>query len=203
MDLKNTVVVAVDLLEQFFGHGCNPNVPPSPPDVRTNATEFINNARGARIPVVHSLLRFTPEQAVISPMSRLCGPICVAGDPGAELITGLASLADAQSIGDRVVFKQTYDGFAGTVLEATLHDLGATRLLMCGVQTHVCVMHTALAAFLRGFEITVIQDCCGSPCPEDHGWALRHMQHFAGAQIINWERLVPAFRERSASLPRE
>ena len=150
-------------------------------------------ARSARIPVVHSLLRFTPGQATMSPMSRLCGPLCVAGDLGAELITELAPLADAPSIRDHVVFKRTYDGFTGTALEATLRDLNATRLLMCGVQTHVCVMHTALVAFLRGFEIIVIEDCCGSPCLEDHEWALRHMQHFAGAQVTNWEALALAF----------
>ena len=51
---------------------------------------------------------------------------------------------------------------------------GAPRrhLLLCGVNTSVCVQATALGGFNRGFAISVLEDCCGDVSCKRHADAL-------------------------------
>ena len=77
--------------------------------------------------------------------------------------------------GDTQVRKSTWDGFLGTELAEVLTPRdGAPRrhLLLCGVNTSVCVQATALGGFNRGFAISVVEDCCGDVSHKRHADAL-------------------------------
>jgi len=76
---------------------------------------------------------------------------------------------------DTQVRKSTWDGFLGTELAEVLTPRdGAPRrhLLLCGVNTSVCVQATALGGFNRGFAISVVEDCCGDVSHKRHADAL-------------------------------
>ncbi len=58
-------------------------------------------------------------------------------------------------------------------LFARLRARGVCRLLLCGVETHVCVQQTALDMMADGWRVYVAVDAAGSRFEIDHRTALR------------------------------
>lgn len=51
-----------------------------------------------------------------------------------------------------------------------------SRVLICGIETHVCILQTALDLLAAGFEPYVAVDAVGSRYAVDHDTALRRME---------------------------
>lgn len=84
-----------------------------------------------------------------------------------------------------VVDKRSYGPFLGTDLEDTLHQLGVRDVLVCGIDTDICVLATAVDLFDRGFRPLVISDLSMSHAgPELHDAALRILPRFIGEEGI-------------------
>jgi nicotinamidase-related amidase len=73
--------------------------------------------------------------------------------------------------------KEYYSAFFRTDLEDILRQLGITRVVICGVMTHLCVDTTARHAFMLGFRPTVVSDACCSKLQEHHDGSLLALGH--------------------------
>lgn len=92
--------------------------------------------------------------------------------PGRELVRRLRP--DDR---DLYVLKPRHSGFHSTPLEILLDRLEAERLVLCGLQTHICVLATAQAAHMREYEVVVPRDCSAAERQADHDAALRLLRH--------------------------
>src|SRR5437764_3549983 len=79
------------------------------------------------------------------------------------------------------------------------------KVVLAGIETHVCVLHTALDLLALDFRVYVAADAVGSRYPQDHAVALRRMEQ-ACAILTTSETCVfewvggadhPQFREVS------
>jgi nicotinamidase-related amidase len=79
-----------------------------------------------------------------------------------ELVPGTAGWEIAREIGPRagepIVDKTFRDSFRETNLENVLQELGAKRLVVCGMQTEYCVDATTREAERRGYRVTLVGD---------------------------------------------
>ena len=105
---------------------------------------------------------------------------CVVGTEETEVIPELSEFVP----GRVVVPKKRYSGFFNTDLAGRLADLAPGKLMVCGVATNVCVMHTISDARNRDYEVEVYSDCVSGPDAEAHRWALSHCQRVLGAKVI-------------------
>lgn len=64
--------------------------------------------------------------------------------------------------GETVIMKDEVNAFAGTVLLDRLREMGVRRLVICGMQTHMCVEAAVRAAHDYGFECVVAGDACAT-----------------------------------------
>jgi nicotinamidase-related amidase len=64
--------------------------------------------------------------------------------------------------GETVVGKHHANAFRDTDLPALLRRLGAKRLVIAGMQTHMCVEAAARHAADLGFEVVVVHDACAT-----------------------------------------
>lgn len=75
-----------------------------------------------------------------------------------------------------VVKKQKYSAFFETGLDAHLKEKGIRRLILAGVVTNICVLHTAIDASLRGYETIVPEDCVAALSDYEQEYGLRHIK---------------------------
>ena len=64
--------------------------------------------------------------------------------------------------GEYVVMKDEVSCFKGTDLFERLRQQGVERLVICGMQTHMCLEAAARAAADLGFKVVVVGDACAT-----------------------------------------
>jgi nicotinamidase-related amidase len=64
--------------------------------------------------------------------------------------------------GEKVFSKDQVNSFLGTGLLESLQADSVTDLVLCGMQTHMCLEAAVRAAHDFGFDCTVIQDACAT-----------------------------------------
>jgi nicotinamidase-related amidase len=82
---------------------------------------------------------------------------------------------------------------------------GRSKIVLAGIETHVCVLHTALDLLALDFRVYVAADAVSNRYAVDHEYALRRLEQ-AGAVLTTSETTVfewvgaagtPAFKEIS------
>jgi nicotinamidase/pyrazinamidase len=109
---------------------------------------------------------------------KMFPPHCIAGTEEAEVIPELASYPG------EFIPKKRYSGFYNTVLDEKLKELKPDKLIICGVLTNICVMHTTADARNRDYEVEIPVTCVASPDEEAHRFALEHMDRVLGASLV-------------------
>jgi len=71
----------------------------------------------------------------------------------------------------------------------TFHRAARPKVLLAGIETHVCVLHTALDLLALDFRVYVAVDAVGSRYAVDHETALRRLEN-AGAVLVTSETAV-------------
>jgi nicotinamidase/pyrazinamidase len=151
---------------------------------------YCGQAARTVIPVVQARIEAALDQAVAvfftadahAPDDRefaLFPPHCIRGTEGAQIIP---ELSEYLSKGTRID-TTTYSGFFDTDLHIRLQSLGVTTLELVGVCTDICVLHTAIDAYHRGYALDVIADGVASFDEAAHAFALKHMKSILGARI--------------------
>lgn len=107
-----------------------------------------------------------------------------AGGDGARIAEMLRPHAE-----DYFVLKPSHCAFYATPLQLLLEQLEVRRLVLCGVTSDQCVLATALAAHMRGYEVAVPCDAVASLTPERNQAALRHFEAVLELSIAPAARL--------------
>jgi nicotinamidase-related amidase len=73
-----------------------------------------------------------------------------------------------------------------------------SQVLLCGIETHVCVSQTALALLAAGLEVFAVADATSSRAPENHGLGLERMRD-AGATVVSTEMALFELLEKAGT----
>jgi isochorismate hydrolase len=65
----------------------------------------------------------------------------------------------------------------------------ANQMIVCGMETHVCVLQTVMGLLKEGKEVFVVGDAVGSRAEENRQLGLNRMRD-AGAQIVSREMVI-------------
>lgn len=86
----------------------------------------------------------------------------------------------------KAVEKTAFGCFGDDKFVSALESSSRRQLLVCGVETHVCVMQTVLEGLLRGYECYVTADAVASRDKFQHALGIKRMAE-AGATIVTAE----------------
>lgn len=64
--------------------------------------------------------------------------------------------------GEKIITKKEVSSFNGTDLDEYLKSLGVKNLVICGMQTHMCVEGAVRAGYDLGYKITLVHDACAT-----------------------------------------
>ncbi|WP_417910007.1 isochorismatase family protein [Candidatus Electronema sp. PJ] len=100
--------------------------------------------------------------------------------------------------------KTEFNAVANPGTKRLLSELPASvhTLLLCGVESHICVWQTAVGAIQEGYEVQVVADAISSRTPENHAYGQQRLREIgvvlAPAEMIIYDFLqkagTPAFK---------
>lgn len=119
------------------------------------------------------------------PEYKLFPPHNIDGTPGRELYGEVSARYEEVKSQENVIFldKTRYSAFCGTRLHQMLQERGVDTVVLTGVVTDICIMHTAMDAYNLGYDIIVPESCVASFNPEAHEVALAHFKNTLGAIV--------------------
>lgn len=88
-----------------------------------------------------------------------------------------------------VLTKMTFSAWREKTVEGHLKHSARKQIILCGIETHVCVLQTALDLAAQGFQIFIPYDAVGSRHPADKEWALRRLEA-ADCTIVSTESVL-------------
>merc|ERR1712233_65341 len=65
------------------------------------------------------------------------------------------------------------EAFAKTNLDDILRKNNIKSVLVCGLLTSICVNYTAIGAYMLGFNVGLLTDCCGDLSQDRHSQSLK------------------------------
>lgn len=122
----------------------------------------------------------------LHPESKLFPPHNIEGTTGRNLYGALENVYLEHQQNPNVYYmdKTRYSAFAGTDLEIKLRERQIEEVHIVGVCTDICVLHTAVDAYNKGFQIVIYEDGVASFNQAGHDWALTHFTNTLGAKVI-------------------
>ncbi len=175
------VILVVDMVRGFLEEGnplyCGPRALRIVPAVRRLIEH--ERAQGTLVVFINDV------HPADDPEFQQFPPHCVAGSTECEVIPELAEYAET------IIAKQRFNAFTGTTLASVLKQHGATTIVICGVCTDICVLHTASSALDMGYEVEVPADCVASFDEKNHMFALDHMEKVLGVRVTSSPATTP------------
>ena len=177
IDADDSVLVVIDVQDAFLG-----KLPLEDSErLLNNVCWLIRLAMWKQIPLI-----VTAEEFQQQPLARKLADILPADTP----------------IFDKAIFGLAHQPDILAAVEGT----GRKTAVLIGLETDVCVMHSALGLLERGYRVVVVVDATGTSAPGQE-IALKRMQN-AGAILVNmkglfyeWLRTVEVVNRFHKELP--
>jgi nicotinamidase-related amidase len=154
-------LLLIDAQQDFWPEEYTRHFPHFPARVE----QLLTFSRVEGIEVIHLRAVFAPDRSNWMIRYKLRGHIpCIDGTRGAN------ALPFAQELpGEKVIIKQSFDGFQNPELCRYLREKGKRFLLTAGLVTSTCVLFTTASAAQMGFLTGVVEDCCADePMLHEH-----------------------------------
>lgn len=129
-----SALLLIDIQNFYFPGGRSELVEPE--KAAMNAAKLLDKFRKEGLPVIH--VRHNSE-------------------PGGEINRTVEPLP-----GEKIISKNKVNCFIGTDLQDYLRSKEISTLVICGMQTHMCVEAAVRAAADLGFKCILIQDACAT-----------------------------------------
>ena len=177
-----TAVLVVDMQKDFCYEDGALFVGDAVRRIIPNIKALLEDARRKGLPLIFTQDWHSPEDGEFA----VWGRHCVEYTRGAELIDELAEVEERAF----VVRKTKYTAFFETELEAHLREKGIKKLIIVGVATNICVLHTAIDASLRGFKIIIPEDCVAALSNYEQEYSLYHIKNVLKGIVTSSDALT-------------
>jgi nicotinamidase-related amidase len=87
--------------------------------------------------------------------------------------------------------KDAFSALGDGKITRRLQEIGAEHLLICGIETPICVYQTAIAALRSEYQVTILTDCIGARRADDAAAALAALAK-AGCHLLPAETVFYA-----------
>ena len=91
--------------------------------------------------------------------------------------------------GELVINKTSIGAFASSGIDSLLRALGRDQLYLLGVSTNMCVETTAREAADRGYQVTLVEDACGTTHADLHAATMKNFQRLFG-RVLSTDQVI-------------
>ena len=171
----SNVVLAIDMVRGFLEPGHNLYCGDAAREIIPNVHSLLSQEREAGSDILFISDHHDPDDLEF----QIFPVHCVKGTEEPEVIPELSEFLT----GNNVIPKNRYSGFFNTGLADRLRELAPDKIVICGVCTDICVLHTTSDARNRDYQVEVPADCVATFDPDAHRWALSHLEKILGAKV--------------------
>lgn len=159
---------------------------------RDNAALVVIDVQERLLPVIHQ------NDEIIHRMTQLIRGCAVLNIPMVvteQYVKGLgatvAPLKEAleQSGGYNPIEKMCFSSYGCSGFVQRLRELGRKQVILCGIESHVCVYQTTLDLLDAGFEVYLVVDAVSSRREEDKAIAIERLAR-EGARLVTTEMIL-------------
>ncbi|MFA4916151.1 MAG: isochorismatase family cysteine hydrolase [Syntrophales bacterium] len=153
-------ILVVDMIKDNLSEEDNNPVVPFARAIIPNINRLTDIARKRDIPVIFSTDSFLPGDFIFGGRMK---EQSLRGTEGAEVTEALI-----QSNNDIYLPKRRFSAFFKTDLDQTLSLYGVDTVILAGINSHWCVLSSAMDALSLDFCTYIIENCCASFSKEVH-----------------------------------
>ena len=179
-------VLIIDMLYEFVrGRLRSPQAEAIVP----NIVKIVEKAREKKIPIIHVVDAHLPVDIEVR---KIWGPHAMKGSPEAKIIPELEPKTDNEF----VLEKRWYSAFRGTGLNELLRDLQVDTLIITGIATNICVLHTVADATYHRYEVILVKDATAAipvatqDSQQEHELFLKYMERVYKAQLVTTQEVL-------------
>jgi len=99
---------------------------------------------------------------------------------------------------EEILEKIHFSAYKEPHIQAAFADVGRRQIILCGTETHVCVLQTALDLVAAGYQVYLVAEACGSRRDSDKQLALGRLQQ-AGVVIVSREMVAFEWLQRAGT----
>lgn len=173
-------ILVIDMLNDFILEGAPLECAKGREIIKPIKT-LIDFGRKKSIPIIYITDSHEPDDREF----KIWPSHAVGKTKGAEVIDALKPQK-----GEIIVKKKTYDGFFKTNLERILEKKKIDTLILTGVCTDICVLHTGSSATLLGFNVKIPKECVAALTDEDHIFALKHLEKVLKSEVESLDNII-------------
>lgn len=145
-------ILIIDMLEDSFAEPRNPRREEE--KIVQPMRGFLKRCRDLGIPVIFANDSFLREDFIFKGRLK---PYAIRGTAGEQVLHDLEPETT-----DIILFKRRFSAFFKTDLDQTLRTYGLDTVAIGGINSHVCVMATALDAICHDFHTVLLEDLCAA-----------------------------------------
>lgn len=168
IDVDTSAVLVIDVQPEWWTPKAAQLFPTFPDSIQF----LCHTCRTQGIPLIHIRARYDHSEDG-HPHNRWLNQFVELNPEKPTRMKGQATSFARARPGEMIIYKPAFDSFIGTSLEATLKKLHVHTIYIAGMLTSVCVHHTAHGAFVRGYKVHVLKDCCADRTRQRHNASLR------------------------------
>jgi nicotinamidase-related amidase len=172
--MPKSAILVIDMLNDFVLSGAVLEVPAAR-NIVQNIKKRLEYARNNNIPVIYVNDSHYKDDSEF----KQWPPHAIAGTHGAEVIDDLKPQPE-----DYIVTKRRYSGFLGTSLDMLLRELEVKELIITGVVTDICVLHTAADGYMLGYHIIIPEDSVAALDDDSQTYGLSQMKRLYKVEVI-------------------
>ena len=87
------------------------------------------------------------------------------------------------------VEKLSFSCLDDPLFERKIQGSSSNKVILCGIEAHICLQQTALDFLARGYEVYIASDCCSSRNKKDYKAAM-NLLAAKGCVVTTWESIV-------------
>lgn len=142
MAMNDTVLIIIDIQNMYFEEGSYKLFDAD--EASLKAAKILNHFRSKNLPVIYIKHLFKDNKITKQELMRKC-----------EIHKNVMPVH-----GEIIIEKNYPSSFLNTDLKTCLDDLKASKLVVAGMMSHMCIDTTVRAAQNYGYDVTVLEDAC-------------------------------------------
>lgn len=158
--------------------------------LRENTQAMIIDVQEKLAPHIYEIDKVTNKiNILVQGMQALGVPVMVNEQYPDKLGKTIPAIADVVTANQKVYAKRSFSVCDDDEAWNYLAQQNRNNVILCGIETHVCVQQTALDLLDNGIQPVLIADAVGSRDPYDKKLAIRRIRR-AGAVVTTTEAIL-------------